>query len=78
MNIQLPQEQQSAIENLIATGRFGSVQEAVSEGIRLLVFNEKLRQAVQVGIAQANDGDLHDHDTVFAQLKTMAAETNNG
>ncbi len=74
MDIQLPQEQRSAIEALVSTGRFGSVQEAVSEGVRLLVSNEKLREAVQIGIHQADSGELHDHDTVFGQLKVMAAE----
>ncbi len=77
MDIQLPHAQQSAIENLIASGRFESAQEAVSEGVRLLVGNEKLRQAVQIGIDQADAGDLHDHDTVFAQLKSMVADPSN-
>ncbi|WP_419194369.1 ribbon-helix-helix domain-containing protein [Novipirellula herctigrandis] len=74
MDIQLPQDQRSAIEALVSTGRFGSVQEAVSEGVRLLVSNEKLREAVQIGIDQADNGELHDHDTVFGQLKAMAAK----
>ena len=78
MDIQLPQDQQSAIEAMVTNGRFSSVQEAVSEGIRLLVSNEKLREAVQVGIDQADRGELHDHDTVFAQLKAMAAEATGG
>jgi putative addiction module CopG family antidote len=78
MDIQLPHDQRSAIESLVNTGRFGSVQEAVSEGIRLLVMNEKLREAVQVGIDHADNGELHDHDTVFTQLKAMAAEATNG
>ncbi len=78
MDIQLPQDQQSAIDGLVSNGRFGSVQEAVSEGIKLLVSNENLRQAVQLGIDQADAGDLHDHDTVFAQLKAMAATATNG
>lgn len=78
MDIQLPQDQQSAIEAMVTNGRFNSVQEAVSEGIRLLVSNEKLREAIQVGIDQADKGELHDHDTVFAQLKAMATEAKRG
>ena len=78
MDIQLSQDQQSAIEAMVTSGRFGSVQEAVSEGIRLLVSNERLRKAVQVGIDQADRGELHEHDTVFAQLKSMAAEATGG
>nr|WP_039963714.1 type II toxin-antitoxin system ParD family antitoxin [Rhodopirellula europaea] len=78
MDIQLPHDQRSAIEALVTSGRYDSVQEAVSEGIRMLVSNEKLREAVQVGIDQADKGELHDHDTVFAQLKAMAAEAKHG
>ncbi len=74
MNVQIPQEQQAIVEELVAAGRFSSVQEAISEGIRLLASNEKLRLEIQVGIDQADRGELFDHDTVFAQLKTMAAE----
>ena len=75
---QFPQDQRSAIEALVNAGRFSSAQEAVSEDIRLLVSNEKLKEAVQIGIEQADNGELHDHDTVFAQLKAMAAEAANG
>jgi antitoxin ParD1/3/4 len=78
MDIQLPQDQRSAIEAMVTSGRFDSVQEAVNEGIRLLVSTEKLREAVQVGIDQADRGELLDHDTVFAQLKAMAAEATRG
>ena len=78
MDIRLQQHQQSAIEAMVTGGRFGSVQEAVSEGIRLLVSNEKLREAVQVGIDQANNGELHDHDTVFAHLRAIAVEASSG
>ena len=74
MDIQIPEEQQSIIEDLVASGRFSSAQEAILEGIRLLVSNEKLRQEIQIGIDQAYRGEVHDHDTVFAQLKSMATE----
>ena len=74
MDVQIPQEQQAIVERLVATGRFSSVQEAVSEGIRLLASNERLRQEIQAGIDQADRGELFDHDTVFAQLKAMATE----
>ena len=78
MELQLPKDQQSAIEAMVTNGRFSSVQEALSEGIRLLVSNEKLREAVQVGIDQADRGEFHDHDTVFAQLKALAADAAGG
>ena len=72
MNLELPAEQQAFIESLVELGRFSSVDAAVSEGIRLLVSQERLKQEIDVGIQQAERGDVADHDTVFAQLRTMA------
>jgi len=74
VEIQLPEEHLSIIEDLVASGRFLSAEDAVLEGIRLLAANERLRSHVQVGIDQAERGDVHDHDTVFAQLKAMASQ----
>lgn len=80
MEIQLPKEHRSVIESLVAAGRFSSAEDAVLEGIRLLAAKERLRSQVQIGIDQAEQGDVHDHDTVFGQLKVMAveAEENDG
>ena len=80
MEIQLAGEQRTVIENLVATGRFPSVEAVVLEGVRLLTANERLRSQVQIGINQADHGDVLDHDTVFEQLKRMAleAESSNG
>ena len=74
MNLELPAEQQAFIESLVESGRFSSVDEAVSEGIRLLVSQERLKQEIDVGIQQAERDDVADHDTVFAQLRTMATD----
>ena len=72
MNVRLPREQQAIVEEWVATGRFSPVDEVISAGIRLLESNEKLRDQVQMGIEQADRGDVIDHHTVFAQLKAMA------
>ena len=80
MNLDLPAEQQALIESLVESGRFSSVDEAISEGIRLLLSQERLKQEVQIGIQEADRGEVVDHDTVFAQLRTMAtgSEAENG
>jgi len=81
MNIDLPADQKAFIDHLVASGRFASADEAVGESIRLLVSRERLREQVEVGIKQADRGDVVDHDTVFAQLRTRAStaqEANSG
>ena len=72
MNVDLPAEQQAIIELLVTSGRFSSAEEALTEGLRLLVSSERLRQQVEQGIEQAERGELVDHDTVFGQLRAMA------
>jgi antitoxin ParD1/3/4 len=73
MNVDLPDEQQAIIESLVASGRFSSAGEALTEGLRLLVSSEHLRRQVQEGMDQADRGELVDHDTVFGQLRAMVA-----
>ena len=55
------------------TGWLTSVQESDSEGVRLLMFNEKLRKAVQIGVDQANKRRTARHDTVFGQQTIKGA-----
>ncbi len=74
MEISLPPEQQSFIENLVQAGRFSSTDEAISECVRRLMTLEQLKKQVDLGIQQADRGDIMDHDTVFANLKARTAE----
>ena len=41
---------------------------------RVDAMREQLREQVNIGIEQADCGDLIDHDTVFTDLRTRAAE----
>jgi antitoxin ParD1/3/4 len=74
MNIDLPPDQQAILADMVATGRFGSVGEAVCEGVGLLISREDLKRQVQVGIDQADRGELIDHDTVFRQLRALVTK----
>lgn len=73
MSIQLPPNDQHAAEALVAAGRFSSVEDVVSEGIRQLFNSEQLRIKLRVGIDQADRGEVVDHDTVFSKLRLLAA-----
>ncbi len=73
MHIDLPADQQTLVENLVASGRYPSVQDAISEAIHLLAAREELHKEIQVGVDQADRGELLDHDTVFGELRSIAA-----
>jgi antitoxin ParD1/3/4 len=73
MSIQLPPDEQQAAEALVATGRFTSIEEVITEGVRRLAMTEELRSKVQIGIDQADRGEMVDHETAFERLRTQAA-----
>lgn len=78
VEIHLPPDQLAVVENLVASGRFTSIDEALAEGIRLLASSEKLREKVQEGIRQADRGEMVDHDTVFDRLRGLVASHERG
>ena len=59
------------ISRVLRGGSFKNADDAVAQGIRLLLTAEGAYEKVQLGIEQANSGDLVDHDTVFAKLRSM-------
>ena len=63
MSIELPPQDLEA-EEIVALGRFSSIDEVISEGIHRLLITEQLRAKVQVGIDQTDRGKLIDHNTV--------------
>jgi antitoxin ParD1/3/4 len=73
MSLQLPPEEQQAAEALVAAGRFTSVEEVITEGVRRLAMTEELRSKVQIGIDQANRGEVVDHEVVFERLRIQAS-----
>lgn len=73
MNIELSRDLQTLAESLVASGRFSSVDEVLSEGVRMLASHERLRQEVEIGIEQADRGEVVEHDTVFGHLRSLVS-----
>lgn len=73
MTISLNRDQQHFVEELVASGRFGSASSALEKAIELLKEDhrlfEELRRQVEIGLADAERGDLVDAEDVFAELK---------
>jgi antitoxin ParD1/3/4 len=69
VNIELSSDASDFIDSLVSSGDFRNRDEAVAEGIRLLMSREKLRAEVQAGIDDANAGNLVDADEVYAEAR---------
>ena len=72
MNVQLDPEAIRFIEGLVAAGQFKSGEDAVAEGVRLLMSQQQLRAEIQKGIDEADAGLTVDSEEVFAELRERA------
>ncbi|MEX1039354.1 MAG: type II toxin-antitoxin system ParD family antitoxin [Pirellulaceae bacterium] len=71
MEVHLQPDQLAIVEGMVASGRFGTVDEVIAESVRLLASTETLRAQIRVGVDQADSGKLLDHETVFGRLRGM-------
>ena len=72
MNIELPADAAQFVEELVASGQYKSANEAVAEGVRLLMSRQQLRADVQKGIDELDAGQGINGDVVFAELRERA------
>jgi antitoxin ParD1/3/4 len=72
MNVQLPTEAYQFIEGLVASGQYASVNDAVADGVQLLMSRQQLRFEIQQGISDLNAGIGIEGSQVFKELRLRA------
>ena len=72
MNVDLTPEATQFIQGLVASGVYNSPEEAVADGIRLLMSRQKLRADLQKGIGELDAGEGLEGKHVFAELRERA------
>jgi putative addiction module CopG family antidote len=68
MNLNLPSEVNDFVKGLVAQGRYSSEEDAIVEGIKLLMGRERLRGEIQQGVKQLDAGEFYDEETVFNEI----------
>lgn len=58
MTISLPAELERLVQRQLESGRFSAPTEVVAAALRLLAAQEELREAIAVGIEQADCGEV--------------------
>ena len=69
MNLNLPSEFNDFVKGLVAQGRFTSEEDAIVEGVKLLMGREQLRDEIQKGVKQLDAGEFYDEETVFNEVE---------
>jgi antitoxin ParD1/3/4 len=72
MNIELQADAVQFVEGLVASGQYKSANEAVAEGVRLLMSRQRLRADIQKGVDELDAGQGIDGESVFAELRERA------
>jgi antitoxin ParD1/3/4 len=72
MNVDLPAEATKFIEALVASGEYESAEQAVAEGVRLLMTRRQLREDIQKGVDELDAGLGIEGEKVFAELRDRA------
>ena len=73
-NIELTPDNSKFIESLIVSGRATSMGQALNMAVDLLKKKVEISESVQLGIRQADQGDLISADSVFERVERRAAE----
>lgn len=68
MTIKLSQEMDQFVKELVVTGQYPSEEEAVAEGLRLLMSREQLKAEIAQGVRDLDEGRWYDEETAFAEL----------
>ncbi len=69
MTVEIPTNYAPVVQRLIAEGRFRDEGELVSEGLRLVLVQEKLHEDLQAGIADLNAGNRIEASEVYAEAR---------
>ena len=72
MNIELQADAVQFVEGLVASGQYKSANEAVAEGVRLLMSRQRLRADIQKGVDELDAGQGIDGESEFAELRGRA------
>ncbi len=68
MNIELPADAIQFVKQLVASGLYKSADEAVADGVRLLMNRQQLRADIEKGVGELDAGQGIDGDVVFSEL----------
>lgn len=73
MTINLPSDMDRFLKNLVVTGAYASEQDAVAEGLRLLMSREQLKAEIAKGVRDLDAGLGLSEEEVFSEVEDVIA-----
>ena len=72
MNVSIPADLESFVQNLVLSGSYPGPDEVVGKALQMLKRHEELRREIQVGIDQLDRGESVSGEEAFAYLMEKA------
>jgi antitoxin ParD1/3/4 len=69
MTVEIPMNYGPVVQRLISEGRYRDEEELVSEGLRLVLVQEQLREDLQAGLDDLNAGNRIEAGEVYAEAR---------
>jgi putative addiction module CopG family antidote len=73
MHVNLPSDVDQFVKELVVAGKYPSEQEAIAEGLRLLMSREQLKVEIAKAAQQLDEGLGLEEDEVFAEVEAVIA-----
>lgn len=74
MKVQLTPDASQFVEGLVAAGQYLTVDEAIDDGVKLLMARNRAKQEIQEALDDVEAGRLMSHDEFFTDLKSFAKD----
>jgi antitoxin ParD1/3/4 len=74
MNVQLTPDASQFVEGLVAAGQYLTVDEAIDDGVKLLMARNRVKQEIQEALDDVDAGRLMSYDEFFTDLKAFAKD----
>jgi len=78
MTASIPAEFEPFVRDEVAQGRYTSTEEVLRKALSLLRGEQKLREEIALGIAEADRGETIPADEIYAYLRQRIADVASG
>ena len=75
MSVEFTSELEKLVNSIMSNGHYADEQEVLAEALRLLKNRDELRSEIKLGLAELDNGERIDGETLFEELRARATRS---